>query len=99
MRRSKPTTDVMQVVAVTTIAIMIGTIPHMAVGQAPRLESLARRVLVAGFAAVLFRPLYIHGYLDADLARWLAAARLHAGDRASVRCRGRAARRLGTVGP
>ena len=55
---------VMQVVAVSTIAIMIGTIPHMAVGQAPRLESLARRVLVAGFAAVLFRPLYINGYLD-----------------------------------
>jgi hypothetical protein len=47
---------VMQVVAVSTIAIMIGTIPHMAVGQAPRLESLARRVLVAGFAAVLFPP-------------------------------------------
>lgn len=55
---------VMQVVAVTTIAIMIGTIPHMAVGQAPRLESLARRVLVAGFAAVLFRPLYTGGWLE-----------------------------------
>jgi hypothetical protein len=35
----------------------------MAVGQAPRLESLARRVLIAGFAAVLFRPLYTGGYL------------------------------------
>ncbi|MFL6180849.1 MAG: HD-GYP domain-containing protein [Actinomycetes bacterium] len=63
------TTDygVMQVVAVSTIAIMIGTVPHMAVGQAPRLESLARRVLVAGFAAVLFRPLYSNGYLDSIL--------------------------------
>lgn len=55
---------VMQVIAVSTIAIMLGTIPHMAVGQAPRLESLARRVLVAGFAAVLFRPLYTGGHLD-----------------------------------
>jgi HD superfamily phosphodiesterase len=63
-----PTTyGVMQVVAVSTITIMIGTIPHMAVGQAPRLEALARRVLVAGFAAVLFRPLYIGGYLDSIL--------------------------------
>ena len=55
---------VLQVVAVTTIAIMIGTIPHMAVGQAPRLESLARRVLIAGFAAALFRPLYNAHMLD-----------------------------------
>jgi HD superfamily phosphodiesterase len=61
------TYDVMQVVAVSTIAIMIGTIPHMAVGQAPRLESLARRVLVAGFAAALFRPLYTSGSLDSIL--------------------------------
>ncbi len=36
----------------------------MAVGQSPRLESLARRVLIAGFAAMLFRPLYLGGYLD-----------------------------------
>ena len=56
--------DIMQVVAVSTIAIMLGTIPHMAVGQAPRLESLARRVLVAGFAALLFRPLYTSDWLD-----------------------------------
>jgi HD superfamily phosphodiesterase len=62
---------VWQVVAVSTIAIMLGTVPHMAVGQAPRLESLARRVLVAGFAAVLFRPLYINGSIDDALQeRW-----------------------------
>jgi HD superfamily phosphodiesterase len=58
------TYGVLQVVAVTTIAIMLGTIPHMAVGQAPRLESLARRVVIAGFAALLFRPLYTGNYLD-----------------------------------
>lgn len=55
---------VLQVVAVTSIALLVGTVPHMAVGQAPRLESLARRVLVAGCAAVLFRPLYTSGRLD-----------------------------------
>ncbi|MEO8328837.1 MAG: HD domain-containing phosphohydrolase [Candidatus Nanopelagicales bacterium] len=50
--------DVGQVVAVSTVAILVGTIPHVAVGQAPRLETLARRVMVAGFAAAIFRPLY-----------------------------------------
>lgn len=49
---------VLQVVAVSTIAILLGAVPHMAVGQPPRLESLARRVLIVGFAALLFRPLY-----------------------------------------
>ncbi|MCZ3389183.1 MAG: HD domain-containing protein [Actinomycetia bacterium] len=59
-----PTTyGVLQVVAVSTIAILVGAVPHMAVGQPPRLESLARRVLIAGFAALLFRPLYTNGYL------------------------------------
>ena len=58
------TYGVMQVVAVTTVAILVGTLPHVAVGQAPRLESLARRILIAGFAAALFRPLYTSGTLD-----------------------------------
>lgn len=58
------TYGVLQVVAVTSIAILVGAVPHMAVGQSPRLESLARRVLIAGFAALLFRPLYLHHNLD-----------------------------------
>jgi len=58
------TYGVLQVVAVTTIAILVGAVPHMAVGQPPRLESLARRVLIVGFAALLFRPLYTNGSLD-----------------------------------
>jgi HD domain len=53
-----------QVVAVTTIAILVGTVPHVAVGQGPRLELLARRIIVVGFAAMLFRPLYTEGSLD-----------------------------------
>lgn len=55
---------VLQVVAVCTIAVIVGAVPHMAVGHPPRLESLARRVLVAGLAALLFRPLYTSGELD-----------------------------------
>jgi len=55
---------VLQVVAVSTVAILVGAVPHMAVGQPPRLESLARRVLIAGLAALLFRPLYNGGYLE-----------------------------------
>ena len=58
------TYGVPQVVAVTSIAILVGAVPHMAVGQSPRLESLARRVLIAGFAAMLFRPLYLNDKLD-----------------------------------
>lgn len=57
------TYGVLQVVAVSTIAILVGAVPHMAVGQPPRLESLARRVLIVGFAALLFRPLYTHDKL------------------------------------
>ncbi len=64
-RGTEPTTyGVFQVVAVTSIAILVGAVPHMAVGQSPRLESLARRVLIAGFAAMLFRPLYLNDKLD-----------------------------------
>lgn len=60
--QGEPTTyGVPQVVAVSTIAIIVGAVPHMAVGQSPRLESLARRVLVAGLAAMLFRPVYLDG--------------------------------------
>jgi hypothetical protein len=58
---------VLQVVAVTSIAILVGAVPHMAVGQSPRLESLARRVLIAGFAALMFRPLYLDERLEGIL--------------------------------
>lgn len=54
---------VLQVVAVSTVAILVGAVPHMALGEPPRLESLARRVLVVGFAALLFRPLYTGDHL------------------------------------
>lgn len=58
------TQGVGQVVALTTVAVIVGTIPHVAVGQPPRLELLARRILVTGLAAALFRPLYDSGMLN-----------------------------------
>ncbi len=58
------THGVLQVVAVSTVAILVGAVPHMALGEPPRLESLARRVLIVGFAALLFRPLYTDGHLE-----------------------------------
>lgn len=44
-----------QVVAVVAVAMLAGIAPHIAVGRAPALDTLARRVLVVGFAAGVFR--------------------------------------------
>jgi HD superfamily phosphodiesterase len=63
---------VLQVVAVSTVAILVGAVPHMALGEPPRLESLARRVLVVGFAALLFRPLYLNSDNRLD---WISGER------------------------
>jgi HD-GYP domain-containing protein (c-di-GMP phosphodiesterase class II) len=60
----EPTTyGVWQVVAVTVVGILIGTIPHIAFGTLPRLETIGRRILVTAIAAALFRPLYTNGDL------------------------------------
>jgi hypothetical protein len=45
----------LQVVAVVVAAMLIGIAPHAAVGRAPALDSLARRLLSVGVAAALFR--------------------------------------------
>lgn len=45
----------LQVVAVVAVAMVVGMAPHMAAGRSPSLGSLARRVLVVGFAAGVFR--------------------------------------------
>lgn len=47
----------LQVVAVSAVAMLLGMAPHMAAGRAPSLGSLARRLLVVGFAAGVFRGL------------------------------------------
>jgi hypothetical protein len=45
-----------QVVAVTALGMCLGGLPHAAVGRAPAVDYLARRVLVIGLAAAAFRP-------------------------------------------
>lgn len=56
---------VTQVVAVVLAAALLGSVPHVARGQGPVLDHLARRVLTVGFAAVCFQPLYSRGVFDA----------------------------------
>jgi hypothetical protein len=60
---------VAQVVTVVAAGTVLGAVPNIAVGRAPRLEVLARRILAVAFAAVLFRPLYNAGWLD-GLSGW-----------------------------
>ncbi|MDQ0844976.1 hypothetical protein QFZ68_004656 [Streptomyces sp. V1I6] len=56
-----------QVVAVVVAGALVGAVPHVARGQGPALDHVARRVLTVGFAAVCFQPLYISG----ELGLWL----------------------------
>ncbi len=54
----------LQVVAVVVAATLAGCVPHVARGQGPTADHLARRVLTAGFAAVCFQPLYNQGAFE-----------------------------------
>ena len=62
----------MQVVAVSVVAMLVGIAPHAAVGRAPTLDSLARRLLVIGVLSALFRGTGIQNRLDAIPGAWLA---------------------------
>jgi hypothetical protein len=62
----------LQVVAVSTVAMLVGMAPHIALGRAPSVDTLARRLLVIGFVAGLFRATgldtYVASWHDARLA-------------------------------
>ena len=62
----------MQVVAVTAIAMIVGALPHVAVGRLPRLDVLSRRLVVVAAVAFAYRPLA--PYLDLHGAWWTALA-------------------------
>ncbi len=49
------------VVTLTALATLVGALPHIAVGRAPRLDELARRLLTVAFAAAVFRPVWNRG--------------------------------------
>lgn len=45
-----------QVIAVVSVGIALGALPHIAVGRAPRWSDLARRGLIVALIALAFRP-------------------------------------------
>ncbi|MEU8798649.1 HD domain-containing phosphohydrolase [Spirillospora sp. NPDC048819] len=47
----------LQVVAVTAVGMLIGSLPHIAVGRSPRLDAMARRLFTASVVALCFRPM------------------------------------------
>jgi hypothetical protein len=49
------TQTALQVVAVVAAAMLIGVVPHVVAGRAPLIDTLARRLLVIGFAVGIFR--------------------------------------------
>src|SRR5947199_109941 len=50
----------LQVVAVTALGMVLGVLPHVWVGRGPGVAYIARRLVVIGAAAVVFRPLAGH---------------------------------------
>ena len=59
---------VWDVIAITAVASLLGSIPHIVARRPPRLDLLARRVLIVGFAAALFRPFYLRPLADGTFA-------------------------------
>lgn len=47
----------LQAIAVTAVGMLAGSLPHIAVGRAPRPDAMARRLLTGAVVAVAFRPL------------------------------------------
>src|SRR6516162_7560868 len=46
-----------QVVTITAIAMIVGALPHLAVGRPAKVSSMATRLLCVAFVAFIFRPL------------------------------------------
>ncbi|MDS1272069.1 HD domain-containing protein [Lipingzhangella sp. LS1_29] len=60
--------SVPQVIAVTTLGLVLGELPYIAISRQPRYVDLARRLLLVALLAVLFRPLV--PYLGVDPPNW-----------------------------
>lgn len=59
----------LQVVAVTAVGMLVGSLPHIAVGRTPRPDAMARRLFNVAVIALCFRPM-----LSLDLAWYLLLA-------------------------
>jgi len=55
-----------QVVTVTAIAMILGALPHLAVGRPAKVSSMATRLLCVAFVAFIFRPLAGNGAVVRD---------------------------------
>jgi HD domain len=62
----------LQVVAVAAAAMLAGVVPHVVAGRAPLIDTLARRLLVIGFAAGIFRGTALDEWLRPKQG-WLQA--------------------------
>jgi HD domain-containing protein len=51
----------LQVVAVTAAGMCVGSLPHIAVGRSPRMDAMARRLLIVALVAFFFRPIATTG--------------------------------------
>jgi hypothetical protein len=47
----------LQVVTVTAVGMLIGSLPHIALGRSPRLDAMARRLVTVSIVALCFRPI------------------------------------------
>ena len=70
--QEKATHSALQVVTVTAVGMLIGSLPHIAVGRAPRLDAMARRLVTVSIVAFCFRP--IAGSALHDAWPWMLSA-------------------------
>ncbi|KAB2343356.1 HD-GYP domain-containing protein [Actinomadura rudentiformis] len=56
----------LQVVAVTAVGMLVGSLPHIAVGRSSGLDAMARRLFTVAVVALCFRPIVTAG-LDSTL--------------------------------
>jgi len=61
-----PHITIADVVVVTAIGGLVGALPHVVADRPLGLDVIARRVLVVGFVALLFRPFYTQVYLPSQ---------------------------------
>ncbi|HEY9523436.1 MAG TPA: HD domain-containing phosphohydrolase [Thermopolyspora sp.] len=54
---TEATHSALQVIAVMSVGMIAGALPHLAVGRPPRLDALARRLLSGALLAFAYRPL------------------------------------------